>query len=66
MNHKVLIFTATYNEAGNIEIFLDAINNLDFTVDVLIIDDNSLDETWKIVENYSKNNFRRKKCSLGL
>ena len=56
MNHKVLIFTATYNEAGNIEIFLDAINNLDFTVDVLIIDDNSPDETWKIVENYSKNN----------
>ena len=56
MNHKVLIFTATYNEAGNIEIFLDTINNLDLAVDVLIIDDNSPDQTWKIVENYSKNN----------
>jgi len=55
MGQKVLIFTATYNEAGNIEAFLKAINQLNLEVDVLIIDDNSPDQTWKIVKNYSEN-----------
>lgn len=55
MGHKVLIFTATYNEAGNIETFLQGIDKLNFEVDVLIIDDNSPDQTWKIVKDYSKN-----------
>ena len=51
MGHKVLIFTATYNEAGNIETFLQGIDKLNFEVDVLIIDDNSPDQTWKIVKD---------------
>ena len=55
MGHKVLIFTATYNEAGTIEAFLKAIDQLNLEVDVLIIDDNSPDQTWKIVKDYSKN-----------
>ena len=55
MGHKVLIFTATYNEAGNIETFLQGIDKLNFEVDVLIIDDNSPDQTWKIVKDYSEN-----------
>ena len=55
MGHKVLIFTATYNEADNIETFLQGIDKLNFEVDVLIIDDNSPDQTWKIVKDYSKN-----------
>ena len=55
MGHKVLIFTATYNEAGTIEAFLKAIDQLNLEVDVLIIDDNSPDQTWKIVKDYSTN-----------
>ena len=55
MGHKVLIFTATYNEADNIETFLQGIDKLNFEVDVLIIDDNSPDQTWKIVKDYSTN-----------
>ena len=55
MGHKVLIFTATYNEAGNIKTFLQGIDKLNLEVDVLIIDDNSPDQTWKIVKDYSKN-----------
>ena len=55
MGHKVLIFTATYNEAGNIKTFLQGIDKLNLEVDVLIIDDNSPDQTWKIVKDYSEN-----------
>jgi len=55
MGNKVLIFTATYNEAGNIETFLESIDKLNIDIDVLIIDDNSPDQTWQIVKNYSEN-----------
>ena len=49
---KILVFTATYNEAENIKIFLDKLVNIKQTFDVLIIDDNSPDNTWSIIENY--------------
>ena len=55
MEDKILIFSATYNEAKNIKYFLDLIEDLNLAADVLIIDDNSPDETWKIVQDYSKN-----------
>ena len=55
MDDKILIFSATYNEAENIKYFLDLIEDLNLVADVLIIDDNSPDETWKIVQDYSKN-----------
>ena len=48
--NKILIFSATYNEAKNIQDFLKCIDELDLEVDVLIIDDNSPDKTWKIVQ----------------
>ena len=51
---KTLIFTATYNEADNIKYFLDSVTNLNLEADLLIIDDNSPDQTWKIVDDYSK------------
>jgi len=54
MENKILIFTATYNESENINNFIDLINNLRLDVDILIIDDNSPDNTWKIVEEYVK------------
>ena len=37
MKNKILIFSATYNEADNIKSFLDGINNLDLAIDILIV-----------------------------
>ena len=53
MSNKTLVFTATYNESENIEKFLD-ISLKVRNIDLLIIDDNSPDLTFKIVENYQK------------
>ena len=55
MQNKILIFTATYNEADNIVDFLNCIKKLNLKVDILIIDDNSPDKTWELVKNYAKN-----------
>ena len=55
MKSKILIFSATYNEAKNITLLIKAIEQLNLNVDILIIDDNSPDKTWKIVQDYSKN-----------
>ncbi len=66
MEKKILVFTATYNEAENIKVFLNDILNLKIKLDVLIVDDNSPDKTWEIVEKYSSTNnnihlFKRQK-----
>jgi dolichol-phosphate mannosyltransferase len=53
MKDKILIFSATYNEAGNILNFLEEINNLNIKLDVLLIDDNSPDNTKDIIKKYS-------------
>ena len=53
MNKKILIFTATYNESENIKNFLNSILDLKIELDILVIDDNSPDNTWKIIEDYS-------------
>ena len=53
MRNNTLVFTATYNEAGNIEKFLDAVLKLK-NIDLLIVDDNSPDLTFEIIENYQK------------
>ena len=55
MENKILIFSASYNEAENIENFLNSINELNLELDVLLIDDNSPDNTKKIISNYIKN-----------
>ena len=54
MKNKTLVFSATYNEAENIGYFLKYIDELNLSIDLLIIDDNSPDKTWKIIEDYSK------------
>ena len=56
MEKKILIFAATYNEAENIKNFIEKILELNINLDLLIIDDNSPDKTWEIVNNYKKNN----------
>ena len=48
---KVLIFTATYNEAENIESLIDAIKLNTNKSDILIIDDNSPDGTSEIIKS---------------
>lgn len=53
---KTLIFTATYNERNNIKILINKINKLNVGVDILIIDDNSPDKTWKILRQIEKKN----------
>ena len=55
MENKVLIFSATYNESENIENFLKALDELNLKVDILLIDDNSPDNTKKIINDYKMN-----------
>ena len=55
MNNKTLIFTATYNESENIQRFLSEIAKFNKICDLLIIDDNSPDNTWKMIQDYQKN-----------
>ena len=51
---KTLIFTATYNEKGNIKKLIYDINKLNKDVDILVIDDNSPDKTWEILQQLEK------------
>ena len=70
MKKKILIFTATYNEAKTLQFYFDEIYKLDLKFDLLIIDDNSPDLTWKKLRDLEKNhkNFnliiREKKLGL--
>ena len=52
---KTLIFTATYNEKENIEKLIYNINKLNKDIDILVIDDNSPDKTWEILQQLEKN-----------
>ena len=52
---KTLIFTATYNEKENIKKLIHDINKLNRDVDILVIDDNSPDKTWEILQQLEKN-----------
>src|SRR6476646_3226007 len=47
---RILVSLATYNEAGNIAALIGEIHKFVPHADVLVIDDNSPDGTWKIVE----------------
>lgn len=52
----ILVFTATYNEKENINNLVDEIFNSSNEIDMLVIDDNSPDGTWEILEEISKKN----------
>ena len=56
INKKILIFTATYNEAENIGRLLEKLIQQSNNAHILVIDDNSPDRTAEIVESYQKNN----------
>ena len=53
MKNKILIFTATYNERENIRELLHAIDQVNFKLDILIIDDNSPDKTSEVIKQYA-------------
>ena len=53
--NKILIFSATYNESGNIKNFLQSIDSLNIKVDILLIDDNSPDGTKSLINEYKSN-----------
>ena len=55
MKSKILIFSPTYNESENIALFLKSIDELNLSADLLIVDDNSPDKTWQIIQDCSKN-----------
>tara|TARA_Y100000816_G_scaffold165196_1_gene118362 strand:- start:851 stop:1567 length:717 start_codon:yes stop_codon:yes gene_type:complete len=51
---KILVFTATYNEVDNIVDFINSVRNQSKNLDVLIIDDNSPDNTALKIRNLQK------------
>jgi dolichol-phosphate mannosyltransferase len=57
---KTLIFTATFNEALNIENLVKEIFHYVPTVDILVIDDNSPDGTGKILDKLAASNSQIK------
>ena len=67
---KILVFAATYNEAKNIGNLINSIFNYNNNTDVLIIDDNSPDNTSQIIKELQKKfvriNLIIRKVKLGL
>jgi dolichol-phosphate mannosyltransferase len=47
---KILATLPTYNELGNIGPLMDELLSLDPQLEVLVVDDNSPDETWRLVQ----------------
>lgn len=68
---KVLVFTATYNEAENIGSLIEEIQRYVPAADILVIDDNSPDGTGRILDDLSSKNpalsviHRKGKLGLG-
>lgn len=55
---RVLIIIPTYNEAENIKLLMDDIFKIVPDVDILVIDDNSIDGTSKIIKGLISKNSR--------
>lgn len=52
---QITVILPTYNEKENIKLLIPAIlKNLDKKVEILVVDDNSPDGTWRIVEDMAK------------
>ena len=68
--NKTLIFTATYNESRNINELITKIFDLNSDIDLLIVDDNSPDKTYEIIEKLAKKNknifLKKRPKKLGL
>lgn len=54
---KISVILPTYNERENIENIINSIfNNMDTHTEVIVVDDNSPDRTWEVVEKIEKSN----------
>lgn len=68
---KTVVMIPTYNERNNIEKLVEKILSLKLDLQILVVDDNSPDGTWGIVEDISKRNpsvhllLRTKRCNRG-
>jgi len=49
-----LIFTATYNEKDSIKRLIKNLNELKVDLDILVVDDNSPDKTWEVLQELEK------------
>ena len=54
VGHKALIFTATYNEASNIDPWIEGVATAVPDADILIIDDSSPDHTATVITEFSQ------------
>ena len=54
---KSLIIIPTYNECDNIIDLIDEIFSLDSNFHILVVDDNSKDKTWELVEKKNKKKY---------
>ena len=52
--NKTLIFAATLNEYPNVVTFIKRLESLNLALDILIIDDNSIDGTIEFFKEISK------------
>src|SRR3990167_6927980 len=55
---KTIVMIPTYNERDNISPLLEQILKIDRDIEVLVVDDNSPDGTWRIVEDMSEKESR--------
>ena len=55
---QTIVMIPTYNERENISHLLQQVLEIDKDIEVLVVDDNSPDGTWKIVEDMSKKSPR--------
>ena len=55
---KIIAMVPTYNESGNIKELVNELLKLPLDLEVLVVDDNSPDGTYKIVEQMALNNRR--------
>ena len=70
LQNKTLLFIPTYNEAENVEKIFQRIQLLGLDTDILFMDDNSPDETGKIIDRIAAANKRvsriHRKTKLGI
>lgn len=57
---KLLIIIATYNERENIKEIINAVFDVCNDANILVIDDNSPDKTYEVVENLALDNYKEK------
>ena len=57
---KAIVVLPTYNERDNIKELIDEILEIDDSLNVLVVDDNSPDGTWKIVKEIANKDSRVK------